>query len=142
MHCVASRFGYPNCRLSELSLVPISWDNRRSTILKIFECLGGFHMQYFERHLSFPTEASTGHRPHPSRQREDISLGRLNCLLLLSFVEELQTLSPSRLHERDLTAQLQVSQTSALSSFADPYFGEAQGRQASSRRAGSITFSE
>ena len=32
MHCVASRFGYPNCRLSELSLVPISSDNRRSTV--------------------------------------------------------------------------------------------------------------
>ena len=33
MHCVASRFGYPNYRLSELSLVPISPDNRRSTLL-------------------------------------------------------------------------------------------------------------
>ena len=32
MHCVASRFGYPNCRLSEISLVPISSDNRRSTV--------------------------------------------------------------------------------------------------------------
>ena len=30
MHCVASRFGYANYRLSELSLVPISSDNRRS----------------------------------------------------------------------------------------------------------------
>ena len=29
MHCVASRFGYPNYRLSELSLVPISSDNRQ-----------------------------------------------------------------------------------------------------------------
>ena len=32
MHCLASRFGYPNYRLSELSLVPISSDNRRSTV--------------------------------------------------------------------------------------------------------------
>ena len=32
MHCVAYRFGYPNYRLSELSLVPISSDNRRSTV--------------------------------------------------------------------------------------------------------------
>ena len=30
MHCVASRFGYPNYRLSELSLVPISSDNQPS----------------------------------------------------------------------------------------------------------------
>ena len=28
MHCVASRFGYPNFRLSEISLVPINSDNR------------------------------------------------------------------------------------------------------------------
>ena len=34
MLCVASRFGYPNYRLSELSLVPISSDNRRSTVYK------------------------------------------------------------------------------------------------------------
>ena len=34
MHCVASRFGYPNYRLSELSLVPITSDNRRSTVMK------------------------------------------------------------------------------------------------------------
>ena len=32
MHCVASRFGYPNYRLSELSLVQVSSDNRRSTV--------------------------------------------------------------------------------------------------------------
>ena len=32
MHCVTSRFSYPNYRLSELSLVPISLDNRRSTV--------------------------------------------------------------------------------------------------------------
>ena len=32
MHCVASRLGYPNYRLSELSLVSISSDNRRSTV--------------------------------------------------------------------------------------------------------------
>ena len=32
MHCVASRFGYPNYRLSELLLVPISSDNRRSIV--------------------------------------------------------------------------------------------------------------
>ena len=31
MHCVASRSGYPNYRLAELFLVPISSDNRRST---------------------------------------------------------------------------------------------------------------
>ena len=37
MNCVASRFGYPNYRLCELSLVPISSDNRRSTVL----CLSG-----------------------------------------------------------------------------------------------------
>ena len=35
MHCVASRFGYPNYRLSELSLVPISSDNRRSTVIRV-----------------------------------------------------------------------------------------------------------
>ena len=33
-HCVASRFGYPNYRLSEISLVPISSYNRRSTVFK------------------------------------------------------------------------------------------------------------
>ena len=33
MHCVASRFGYPKYRLSELSLVQISSDNRRSIVL-------------------------------------------------------------------------------------------------------------
>ena len=33
MHCVASSFGYPNYRLSEKSLVPISSDNRRSTVV-------------------------------------------------------------------------------------------------------------
>ena len=33
MHCVASRFDYPNYRLSELSLVPINSDNRRSTVI-------------------------------------------------------------------------------------------------------------
>ena len=32
MHCVTSRFGYPKYRLSELSLVPISSDSRRSTV--------------------------------------------------------------------------------------------------------------
>ena len=32
MHCVVSRFGYPNYRLSELSLVPIISDNRRCTV--------------------------------------------------------------------------------------------------------------
>ena len=32
MHCVASRFGYPKYRLSELSLVPIGSDNRHSTV--------------------------------------------------------------------------------------------------------------
>ena len=36
MHCVASRFGYPNYRLSELLLVPISLDNRLSTVLSLF----------------------------------------------------------------------------------------------------------
>ena len=39
MHCVASRFDYPNYRLSELSLVPISSDNRRSTVLSFLNVL-------------------------------------------------------------------------------------------------------
>ena len=34
IHSVASRFGYPNYRLPELSLVPISADNRRSIVYK------------------------------------------------------------------------------------------------------------
>ena len=33
MHCVASRFGYPNYRLSELSMVPISSNNQLSTVI-------------------------------------------------------------------------------------------------------------
>ena len=36
MHCVASRFGYPKYRLSELSLLPISSDNRRSIVFNTY----------------------------------------------------------------------------------------------------------
>ena len=43
MHCVASRFGYPNYRLSELSLVPISSDNRPSTVK---QTLRPYHLMY------------------------------------------------------------------------------------------------
>ena len=49
MHCVASRFVYPKYRLSELSLVPISSDNRRSTVfvtlnnLRRKEVIGTIH---------------------------------------------------------------------------------------------------
>ena len=35
MHCVASRFGYPNYRLSELSLVPFISDNPRSILIRL-----------------------------------------------------------------------------------------------------------
>ena len=34
MHCVTSRFGYPNYQLPELSLVPVSLDNRRSAVFQ------------------------------------------------------------------------------------------------------------
>ena len=51
MHCVASRFGYPNYRLSELSLVPISSDNRRSTIYIIL----------FEADVTEPVEMECDH---------------------------------------------------------------------------------
>ena len=40
MHCVASRFGYSNYRLSELSLVPISSVNRRSTVVEDYTYIG------------------------------------------------------------------------------------------------------
>ena len=40
MRCVASRFGYPNYRLSELSLVPISSDNRRFTVCNFCDTFG------------------------------------------------------------------------------------------------------
>ena len=50
MHCVVSRFGYPNYRLSELSMVPISSDNRRSAVFHFliyykFRCLKSHSLQ-------------------------------------------------------------------------------------------------
>ena len=50
MHCVASSFGYPNYRLSELSMVTVSSDNRRSAVINsgilqssLFDQLGGLN---------------------------------------------------------------------------------------------------
>ena len=48
IHCVASRFGYPNYRLSELSLVPISSDTRRSAVF--LSCGAAAHRRSWPPH--------------------------------------------------------------------------------------------
>ena len=61
MHYVASRFGYPNYGLSELSLVPISADNRRSTALELSFCSG---MSEYSNCVGYNVLNNKQHRKH------------------------------------------------------------------------------